>query len=92
MNQIALSDDKQVASLGPGCRWGDVITTLDAQGTTVIGGRMPPVGVAGLILGGMHLALPPPMELFLSDHLRRPLSFLWRIWPCSRQREEFRGT
>lgn len=58
MNQFTLGDNKQVASFGPRCRWGDVITTLDAQGATVIRGRMLPVGVASLILGGMHVALP----------------------------------
>lgn len=58
MNQFTLGDDKQATNLGPGCRWRDVITTLDAQGVTVNRGRMLPVGVAGLILGGMHIALP----------------------------------
>ncbi|KAI8963317.1 FAD-binding domain-containing protein [Daldinia sp. FL1419] len=52
LNQISLSCDKQVASVGPGARWGEVISTLDAQGATVIGGRVPSVGVAGVILGG----------------------------------------
>lgn len=53
LNQINLSCDKKVASIGPGARWGEVISTLDAQGATVIGGRVPSVGVAGVILGGM---------------------------------------
>ncbi|OTB15927.1 hypothetical protein K445DRAFT_317556 [Daldinia sp. EC12] len=52
LNQIDLSDDKKVASIGPGARWGEVISNLDAQGATVIGGRIPSVGVAGVILGG----------------------------------------
>ncbi|KAI1651485.1 FAD-binding domain-containing protein [Daldinia loculata] len=52
LNQINLSCDKKVASIGPGARWGEVISTLDAQGATVIGGRVPSVGVAGVILGG----------------------------------------
>ncbi|KAI0850546.1 FAD-binding domain-containing protein [Daldinia vernicosa] len=52
LNQISLSCDKKVASVGPGARWGEVISTLDAQGATVIGGRVPSVGVAGVILGG----------------------------------------
>ncbi|KAI0385990.1 FAD-binding domain-containing protein [Hypomontagnella monticulosa] len=53
LNQISLSDDKKVASLGPGGRWGEVIDTLDAQGATIVGGRSPIVGVGGLILGGL---------------------------------------
>ncbi|KAI1085577.1 FAD-binding domain-containing protein [Whalleya microplaca] len=52
LHQVTLSGDKKVASLGPGARWGDVIATLDTQGTSVIGGRIPAVGVGGLILGG----------------------------------------
>jgi FAD/FMN-containing dehydrogenase len=53
LNQVVLSSDKTVASLGPGGRWGDAIATLDAEGATVIGGRIPHVGVGGLILGGL---------------------------------------
>ncbi|OTA98694.1 hypothetical protein M426DRAFT_325766 [Hypoxylon sp. CI-4A] len=52
INQITISGDKKVASIGPGARWGSVISTLDAEGTSVIGGRIPAVGVSGLILGG----------------------------------------
>lgn len=54
LNQISLSEDKKVASLGPGGRWGEVIDTLDAQGATIVGGRSPIVGVGGLILGGKY--------------------------------------
>lgn len=52
MGAITLSADKTIASLGPGARWGDVIDTLDALEASVVGGRIPIVGVAGLILGG----------------------------------------
>ncbi|OTA83396.1 hypothetical protein M434DRAFT_400692 [Hypoxylon sp. CO27-5] len=52
LNQISLSSDKKVSSIGPGARWGNVISTLGAQDATVLGGRDPPVGVGGLILGG----------------------------------------
>lgn len=53
MNQVNLSSDGTVASVGPGARWGEVIASLDPQRTSVIGGRLPHVGVGGLILGGM---------------------------------------
>lgn len=56
INQIQVNDDKKIASLGPGARWGDVISTLDPYGVSVIGGRIPHVGVAGLILGGLKLS------------------------------------
>ncbi|OTA55078.1 Glucooligosaccharide oxidase [Hypoxylon sp. EC38] len=52
LNQISLSTDKALCSLGPGARWGDVVSTLGAQNATVIAGRNPLVGVGGLILGG----------------------------------------
>ncbi|KAI1466784.1 FAD-binding domain-containing protein [Daldinia caldariorum] len=52
MNAISLSQDKSIASLGPGGRWGDVMETLTPQGVDVVGGRIPVVGVSGLILGG----------------------------------------
>lgn len=69
LDQIVLSSDKSVASLGPGGRWGDVISTLDAQGATVIGGRIPDVGVGGLILGGMS-SFYYPMSIFLPGKYR----------------------
>ncbi|KAK8090173.1 6-hydroxy-D-nicotine oxidase [Apiospora hydei] len=52
MNAISLSQDKSIASLGPGGRWGDVLEALTPQGVDVVGGRIPVVGVSGLILGG----------------------------------------
>lgn len=52
MNRLTLSSDSAVVSLGPGLRWGDVYNALDPYGVSVIGGRIPHVGVAGLILGG----------------------------------------
>lgn len=52
LNQVKVSDDRKIASLGPGGRWGDVFAALDPYGVSVIGGRIPHVGVGGLILGG----------------------------------------
>ncbi|KAK3935425.1 FAD linked oxidase [Diplogelasinospora grovesii] len=52
LNQIIVSSDRQTVTVGPGQRWGNVYTTLDAYGVTVIGGRVSTVGVGGLILGG----------------------------------------
>lgn len=54
LNQITVSADKQTVSLGPGGRWGDVYAALDPYGVSVIGGRIPHVGVGGLILGGIN--------------------------------------
>ncbi|KAL9079555.1 MAG: hypothetical protein Q9157_001552 [Trypethelium eluteriae] len=52
LNQIALSADHSTVTLGPGARWGDVYAALDQYDLGVIGGRLPNVGVGGLILGG----------------------------------------
>ncbi|KAI9829123.1 MAG: hypothetical protein M1832_000146 [Thelocarpon impressellum] len=52
MNRVSLSKDRKTASIGPGCRWGDVYSTLSPQGVAVTGGRAATVGVSGLILGG----------------------------------------
>lgn len=54
MNQITISEDKTVVSIGPGNRWSEVYGALDAHGTTVVGARIPQVGVSGLILGGVY--------------------------------------
>lgn len=40
MNEITLSKDKKVASIGPGNRWGAVYTDLAKNGLAVIGGRV----------------------------------------------------
>jgi FAD/FMN-containing dehydrogenase len=52
LNAITVSPDNSVASIGPGQRWGAVYEALDPYGVSVVGGRIPEVGVAGLILGG----------------------------------------
>jgi hypothetical protein len=50
MNDISLSRDKKVASIGPGTRWGAVYTKLADYGLVAIGGRASDVGL-GLVLG-----------------------------------------
>lgn len=50
--QITVSSDKQTVDVGPGLRWVEVYTAVENHGLTVVGGRMSPVGVPGLILGG----------------------------------------
>lgn len=49
---IVLSKDRSTVTLGPAVRWGRVITTLEAQGLAVAGGRDSNVGAGGLVLGG----------------------------------------
>ncbi|KAJ4371001.1 hypothetical protein N0V86_008695 [Didymella sp. IMI 355093] len=50
--QVSVSSDKKTVDVGPGNRWVDVYTALEPHGVGVAGGRMAPVGVPGLILGG----------------------------------------
>lgn len=52
LDTLKFSDDKTILSVGPGPRWGDVSTYMDGSGLTVVGGRLGPVGVPGLLLGG----------------------------------------
>jgi len=51
LNEITLSADKKIASIGPGNRWGAVYTKLAEDDLVVIGGRASDVGM-GLVLGG----------------------------------------
>ncbi|KNG45821.1 FAD-binding domain-containing protein [Stemphylium lycopersici] len=52
LNTLQLSEDGETMSIGPGPRWGDVFNYLESTNKTVIGGRLSPVGVPGLLLGG----------------------------------------
>lgn len=53
MNEITVSEDGSIVSIGPGNTWYDVYTTLELQNLTVIGGRVAAIGVGGLTLGGL---------------------------------------
>ncbi|KAF9889617.1 hypothetical protein FE257_007125 [Aspergillus nanangensis] len=50
--QLVVADDKSTVDVGLGLRWLDVYQGLEPHGITVAGGRVPPVGVPGLLLGG----------------------------------------
>lgn len=50
--QVQVSADRKKTSIGPGNRWADVYSKLDAQGIAIPGGRVASVGVGGLITGG----------------------------------------
>jgi FAD/FMN-containing dehydrogenase len=47
-----VNPEAQTVDLGPSLLWDDVYDRLNQYGVTVIGGRIPGVGVGGLILGG----------------------------------------
>ena len=50
LNQVSVSKNRLVASVGPGARWGSVYSQLDAMGLAVAGGRvaegMPTINLA----------------------------------------------
>jgi len=52
MNQVKVSKDHTITSVGGGARWEDVYLKLDAMNLAVSGGRVNDVGVGGLTLGG----------------------------------------
>jgi FAD/FMN-containing dehydrogenase len=55
LNEIELSQDHEIAMIGPGNRWGEVYKILEPQGLTVVGGRASTVGVGGFMLGGKSI-------------------------------------
>lgn len=52
LTDVKLSEDRKVASVGAGNTWYNVYEKLTPQNLTVIGGRVSPIGVGGLTLGG----------------------------------------
>ncbi|KAI0103466.1 FAD-binding domain-containing protein [Daldinia grandis] len=69
MNSIILAGDGKVVNVGPGARWGDVVAALDPYNITVVAGRDPTVGVAGLVLGGGYSHLSPTYGL-VADNVK----------------------
>lgn len=55
VNQVTVAPDQKTTSIGPGNRWLDVYTKLDALNLTVPGGRVASVGVGGLVTGGVSI-------------------------------------
>lgn len=53
LNQVKLSEDHKVCSVGPGATWEKVYEELEKNELVVVGGRSAGVGVGGLILGGI---------------------------------------
>lgn len=59
LDQITLSEDKSIASVGSAARWDNVYEELEKHELTVVGGRVAGVGVGGLLLGGTYLRSAP---------------------------------
>lgn len=52
LDQVAYDPATTLVTLGTGARWDAVYTRLDSHNVTMVGGRVMPVGVGGLTLGG----------------------------------------
>jgi hypothetical protein len=82
LNQVTPSRDLSTVTVGPGNRWADVYSKLDALGIAIGGGRSASVGVGGLTLGGGVSFFSPrygfvcdniiryEVSLLTSDHIR----------------------
>lgn len=51
-DHVDLSGDRSTVAFGAGLKWLQVYEALEPYGLAVTGGRVPSVGVAGLLLGG----------------------------------------
>ena len=62
MKNVRLDLKSRTVTMDAGCQWGDVYKTLindrrNGKGFIINGGRCPPVGVSGFIMGGEVLAI-----------------------------------
>ncbi|MCJ1226704.1 hypothetical protein MMC12_003357 [Toensbergia leucococca] len=70
MNQVTVSKDRTITSVGGGARWEDVYLKLDAMDLAVSGGRVYDVGVGGLTSGGGNSFFAPRFG-FVCDNVER---------------------
>ncbi|KAK4235969.1 bifunctional solanapyrone synthase [Achaetomium macrosporum] len=52
LDAVSINADASLVSVGPGQRWGNLLAALDPYNVTVVGGRLPGLGVGGFLLGG----------------------------------------
>jgi len=58
-NCTKVNAEDRTVEVGPGLTWDEVYDALSPTGMSVIGGRIPGVGVAGLTLGGSEFSGRP---------------------------------
>ncbi|KAF4633494.1 hypothetical protein G7Y89_g4636 [Cudoniella acicularis] len=68
LNEITLSANKILATVGPGQRWGNVYTYLQTYNLSIAGGRAGGVGVGGLTIGG-GISYFAPRQGFTCDNV-----------------------
>lgn len=61
LNSLVVSEDRKMASLGGGGKWSDLYPQLVPYNITVMGGRIPGIGVGGFSTGGMSQRFPGPL-------------------------------
>ncbi len=52
LKELTISSDRSIVTVGTGNHWGDVYNHISEFNVTVVGGRVPIVGVGGFLLGG----------------------------------------
>lgn len=68
LNQITVASNRKSVDIGPGNRWGNVYSQLDAQGLATSGGRVAIVGAGGLITGG-GISFFSPRQGYVVDNV-----------------------
>jgi FAD/FMN-containing dehydrogenase len=92
LNKLAVSKDRKIATVGPGNRWGAVYQFLARYGLTVVGGRLPDVGVGGFLLGGCILCMFGFYHHITDTSLNRWLGLLLQsIWVRCRSNNKIQG-
>ncbi|KAL9106655.1 MAG: hypothetical protein Q9187_008534, partial [Circinaria calcarea] len=51
MNQVSVSADRKIASVGSGSTWSDIYSQIQPMTLSAVGGRVAPIGVGGFIIG-----------------------------------------
>lgn len=75
LNEITYTKGQNTAVVGTGAVWGSVYKELERYGVTAVGGRVPGIGVGGLILGSMH-PVRVSETMFLTSVISGGLSYL----------------
>lgn len=68
LNEVTIAADRKTVKLGPGNRWGNVYSKLDANNLATSGGRVAIVGAGGLITGG-GISFFSPRYGFVCDNV-----------------------